>query len=143
MNAALLKERPIIRAASRMASQQEWKICTDQIQAKVLSVDHARNSVEFLFKIAPGYKSNKHRHTCETHLFVVEGRVVNPTTGCEFGPGDYCYQSYGDVHVEEFPDGAIVYGSYRGECDKLVEFYDDDGKICGEFKVSDFAALIA
>lgn len=143
MNLAAAKVRPIVRAASRLASQQEWKSCTDDIQAKVLSVDHARNAVEFLFKIAPGYRSNKHRHTCETHLFVIEGRVVNLSTGSELGPGDYCCQSCGDAHVQEFPDGAIVYGSYRGERDQLVEFYDDDGKLCGEFKASDFVAPAA
>lgn len=140
MNPAVSKQRPILRAASRMASEQEWKRCTNDIQVNILAVDRARNCVEFLFKIAPGYRSDRHRHICEIHLFVVTGKVVNPVTGCTFGPGDYCHPSYGDGHVEQFPDGAILYGSYCGNSDRLVEFYDDDGEVCGHFKVSDFSA---
>ena len=141
MNAAVLEDRGV-QVGKGMASQQDWITCTDDIAMKVLSVDEARNSVEFLFKIAAGYNSGMHRHTCETHLIVLEGKVVNRTTGCEFGPGDYCYQAYNDEHVEEFVEETIVYGSYRGDSEKLVEFLDENGAICGEFKVSDFAAAL-
>ena len=142
MNAAVLKEHDV-QVAKGMASEQEWLRCTDEISMKVLSVDEARHSVEFLFKIAAGYTSLRHKHTCETHVMVIQGKLVNQTTGCTFGPGDYCYQAYNDEHVEEFPEETIVYGSYRGDSEKLVEFYDEKGKVCGEFKVSDFAAGLA
>ncbi len=139
MNAAVLKDQGV-QVAKGMASGQDWVRCTDEISMKVLSVDEARHSVEFLFKIAGGYTSRRHKHTCETHVLVIQGKVINQTTGCTFGPGDYCYQAYNDEHVEEFPEETIVYGSYRGDSDKLVEFYDEKGEICGEFRVSDFAA---
>ena len=139
MNVAVLEERGV-QVAKGMASAQDWLKCTDEISMKVLSVDEARHSVEFLFKIAAGYTSLRHKHTCETHVMVIQGKVVNKTTGCTFGPGDYCYQGYNDEHVEEFPEETIVYGSYRGDSEKLVEFYDEKGEVCGEFKVSDFAA---
>lgn len=136
------KEVQSVRVTSCMASEQPWAVCTDDIQAKVLSVDEARHSVEFLFKIAAGYKSERHRHTCETSVLVLEGKVRNLTTGVEFGPGDFCYQPYNDEHVEEFPEETIVFATYRGDQDKLVEFYDESGAVCGEFKVSDFAGLL-
>ena len=142
MNAAAL-EQPDVRVGSAMASEQGWLNCADEIQAKVLSVDEARHTVESLFKIAAGYRSGKHRHTCETHLFVLKGKVVNHAIGCEFGPGDYCYQPFNDEHDEEFVEETVVYASYRGNADKLVEFFDDDGNVCGEFKVSDFSAMLA
>lgn len=109
---------------------------------KVLSVDETRHSVEFLFKIAGGYNSGRHRHTCETSILVLEGKVRNATTGVEFGPGDFCYQPYNDEHVEEFLEDTVVYGSYRGDSNTLVEFFDENGEISGEFKVSDFAAML-
>lgn len=141
MNAAVMKESAV-RVLPGMASEAEWVQCTDDISMKVLSVDEANHSVEFLFKIAPGYRSERHKHTCETHAFVIQGKVVNETTGCTFGPGDYCYQPYDDEHVEVFPEETIVYGSYRGTEDKLVEFYDEAGEVCGEFRVSDFVAAL-
>lgn len=141
MNAAVMKESAV-KVASGMVSQNDWVACTDDIGMKVLSVDEANHSVEFLFKIAAGYRSGMHKHTCETHVFVVQGKVKNHTTGCTFGPGDYCYQGYNDEHDEEFVEETIVYGSYRGTENKLVEFYDEGGKVCGEFKVSDFTAAL-
>ena len=38
----------------------------------------------------------------------------------------------------EFIEDTIVFASYRGYRPTLVEFYDEDGNICGEFKVQDF-----
>ncbi|HCU88923.1 MAG TPA: hypothetical protein DGR97_03225 [Gammaproteobacteria bacterium] len=139
---AAKKEAINVKVTSVMASDQPWVACSDEIGAKVLTVDVPRHSVEFMFKIAPGYNSGMHRHTCETSILVLEGRVRNVTTGVEFGPGDFCYQPYNDKHVEEFLEETVIFGSYRGDQDKLVEFFDEKGGVCGEFKVSDFAAML-
>lgn len=141
MNAAVMKNNGF-QLPTGMASQRDWVKCDDNFHMKVLSVDHDRHSVELLVKVAAGYKSERHKHTCETHAYVLQGKIVNHTIGCEFGVGDYCFQPLNDEHVEEFPEETIVYVSYRGETDKLVEFYAADGGVCGEFKVSDFAAMI-
>jgi len=141
MNAAVMKDIGM-QIPAGMASQREWVKCDDNFQMKILSVDSGNNSVELLVKVAAGYKSERHKHTCETHAFVMQGKVVNHTIGCTFGVGDYCFQPQNDEHIEEFPEETIAYVSYRGESDKLVEFYDDAGAVCGEFKVSDFAAMM-
>ncbi|TDJ63079.1 MAG: hypothetical protein E2O36_03795 [Proteobacteria bacterium] len=142
MNAAVMEQQPVLKVAAGMASQQDWFQCDDTFSMKVLSVDEARFSVEVLFKIKAGYRSGKHKHTCETHVYVVQGKVKNHTIGCTFGVGDYCYQPDDDIHDEEFLEDTIVYASYRGHKDTLVEFYDDDGKVCREFKVADFTAAL-
>ena len=141
MNAAVMNEATI-QLPTGMASQRDWVKCDDNFQMKVLAVDPTNHCVEVLVKITAGYKSEKHKHTCETHAYVLQGRIVNHTIGCEFGVGDYCFQPYNDEHVEEFPEETVAYVSYRGQNDKLVEFYDDAGSVCGEFKVSDFAAML-
>ena len=139
MNAAVMKS-PEIKIGAGMSSQQDWVRCDENFQMKVLSVDEQRHSVEVVFKIKGGYRSGKHKHTCETHVLVLEGKVTNHSIGCTFGPGDYCYQGMDDEHDEEFVEDTIVYASYRGYQNKLVEFYDTAGDVCGEFKVSDFSA---
>ena len=122
MNAAVLENLNVMVAAGR-ASEQDWCDCAPGMQMKVLSVDEARNSVEVVIRMEPGCNSGKHRHTCETFAYVLEGKITNETTGCEFGPGDFCYQPYDDTHVEiAGEDGVTLYASYRGTSNKLVEF---------------------
>ncbi|MEM7542416.1 MAG: hypothetical protein AAF384_12665 [Pseudomonadota bacterium] len=140
MAAAL--EEPLVRVAPTAASPEGWIKASEDIEFKVLSVDQARYSVEFLFRTKAGYNSGKHKHLCETHVYILEGRVRNETIGCEFGPGDYCYQPANDEHVELFLEDTTGYGSWRGDQDLMVEFYDDDGNVCGEFKVSDYLACL-
>jgi len=139
MNAAVMKQ-PELQIAACMSSQQDWVKCDDIFSMKVLSVDEQRNSVEVLFKVKGGHRSGKHKHTCETHVFIVQGKVINHTIGCTFGPGDYCYQGLDDIHDEEFVEETIAYASYRGYRDTLVEFFDEDGKISNQFSVQDFIA---
>jgi hypothetical protein len=144
MNTArLLRPPAMVRTARGRASAQPWSRCTDAIETKVLALDLERYCAEVLLRIAPGYATGRQRHACEIHIFVLAGRVCNDTLQCEFGPGDHCYQPYGDEHAELFPEGAILHVSYRGEGDTLVEFFSDDGKPCGDLKLSDLATLMA
>ena len=140
MNAAVLQEKEM-KIGAGMASKQEWVQCDEHFAMKVLSVDEANHNVEALIKVKGPYRSGKHTHTCETHAFVLEGEIKNHTAGCTFGPGDYCYQGLNDEHDEEFPEGdTVVYASYRGHQDTLVEFYGEDGEVCGLYTVSDYMA---
>lgn len=142
MSAAL--ENPNVMVIGGRASKQNWCDCAPGMQMKVLSVDEARNSVDFLIRLDPGCNSGKHRHTCETFAYVVQGTITNETTGCEFGPGDFCYQPLNDTHVEVAGDeGVTLYASYRGTTNKLVEFFGEDGKVSAQFTVADFAKMLA
>ncbi|MEC9248633.1 MAG: hypothetical protein VX986_06395 [Pseudomonadota bacterium] len=133
-----------VNVAEGMASEKDWVQMDEDgnFNIKVLSLDESRNSVEALFKIKGGYRSGAHKHTCETHVFVIQGKVKNHTIGCTFSAGDYCYQPLDDVHDEEFLEDSIVYASYRGHQKTLVEFMDEGGAICGEFKLDDFRAAM-
>ncbi|MEC9248878.1 MAG: hypothetical protein VX986_07645 [Pseudomonadota bacterium] len=133
-----------VNVAEGMASQTEWVSMDEDgnFNIKVLSVDEGRKSVEVLFKIKGGYRSGAHKHTCETHVYVIKGKVKNHSIGCTFSAGDYCYQPLDDVHDEEFLEDTIVYASYRGDKNTLVEFLDDSGAVCGEFKLDDFRAAM-
>jgi len=131
---------PNVRVAEGMASSRSWCPMDEEgnFQLKVLSLDWERKSVEALFKVKGGYRSGAHKHTCETHVFIVSGKVQNHTIGCTFTEGDYCYQPFDDVHDEEFVEDTIAYVSYRGKSDTMVEFLDSNGEVCGEFKLNDF-----
>ena len=131
-----------VRVATCRASEQEWHACSDHIAAKVLSVDESRYQVEVLVKVSAGYRSERHRHVCETYAYFLDGKVLNETTGVTFGPGDFCYQPLNDEHVEHFIEETIAYVSYRGHQDRLVEFYDEHGEVCGQLSIADFAAMM-
>ena len=131
---------PMVKVAEGMASQKNWVAMDEEenFNIKVLSLDEERKSVEVLFKIKGGYRSGPHKHTCETHVYVIKGKVKNHAINCTFNAGDYCYQPMNDLHDEEFLEDTIVYASYRGESDTLVEFIDESGQVCGEFRMDDF-----
>ena len=133
-----------VEVAQGMASQKDWVPMDEEgnFNIKVLSLDEERKSVEVLFKIKEGYRSGTHKHTCETHVYVIKGKVKNHAINCTFNAGDYCYQPLDDVHDEEFLEDTIVYASYRGDSNTLVEFMDTAGQVCGEFKLEDFRAAM-
>ncbi len=133
-----------VRIAGAEASELPW-VQAEGVQLKVLAVDKARKSVEFLVKYEPGWNSGLHRHNCETYLFVVEGSVTNKTTGVEFGPGDFCYQPYGDEHVEEMgPEGAVILESLRGDdAGTVIEYLGESGTVVGKATFADLAQLLA
>lgn len=144
--ASVLKEPTpsSVQVIQGQSSAAPWCACGPGIEIKVLSVDTERHAVEYLARSQAGNNAGTHRHHCETSVFVLEGSVINHTTGCQFGPGDYCFQPDGDVHEEEAgPDGVTVFASQRGYGDLLVEFFDEEGKVCSEFRVSDMAKMLA
>ncbi len=140
---AVMKE-PRVNVISQAASQADWCECGPGIQIKVLAVDSERHSVEYLARTGAGHNAGRHRHHSESYIYVIDGSVINHTTGCTFAAGDFCYQPDKDEHIEESgPDGVTVFASQRGDGDLLVEFFDDAGAVCSEFRVSDFARLLS
>lgn len=125
-----------------VSSDAPWLDANEGTQIKILAIDEERHSVELLFKLAPGYRSGRHRHLCESHAFVLEGEVHNLTLDRVYKAGDYYYQPPGDEHEEFFPTGAVAYASFRSDGDTLVELFGDDGEVCGVFKVSDFLEML-
>ena len=125
-----------------MSSEREW--CSigegDNLKMKVLSYDQERHLLEVLIKAKGGNRSGEHKHTCETQIYVLEGKVKNHTIGCTFSSGDYCYQPLNDIHDEEFLEDTTVYASYRGYYNTLVELFDENKNVCGELKLENFVS---
>jgi anti-sigma factor ChrR (cupin superfamily) len=133
-----------VQTLSGAASEAPWVNCGPGIAVKVLAVDTERKSVEYLAHSDAGVNVGVHRHFAEGYIFIVEGSVLNKTTGCVFKAGDFCYQPTGDQHEEEAgPEGVTAYVSQRGTGDLLVEFLDRDGKVIDKYSISDFAKILA
>ena len=141
--AAVLQELNPIKVLSGAASQAAWINCGPGIQIKVLAVDLEHHSVQYLARTGPGHNPGIHRHNADASIFILEGSVKNLTTGCEFGPGDFCFQPIGDVHEEVVgPQGVVSYVSQRGDSDLLIEFMDKTGAVAEKYSVSDFARML-
>lgn len=141
--AAVMQEANKIKVLAGAASKTAWRDCGPGIQIKVLAVDLEHNSVQYLARTGPGHNPGIHRHNADASIYVIEGSVKNLTTGCEFGPGDFCFQPIGDVHEEVVgPEGVLTYVSQRGDSDLLIEFMDETGAVADKYKVSDFARML-
>lgn len=141
--AAVMKEENMIKVLSGAASKSPWINCGPGIQIKVLAVDLEHHSVQYLARSGAGHNPGVHRHNADASIFILEGSVKNLTTGCEFGPGDFCFQPVGDVHEEVVgPAGVVSYVSQRGDEDLLIEFTDATGAVAETYTVSDFARML-
>ena len=141
--AAVLKESNPIKVLACAASQAPWIDCGPGIQIKVLAVDEEHHAVQYLARTGPGHNPGIHRHNADAAIYVLEGSIKNLTTGCEFGPGDFCFQPTGDVHEEVVgPNGVVTYVSQRGDSDLLIEFMDKAGMVADKYNVSDFARML-
>lgn len=141
---AVLQEPPTgIRLIDGPASSAGWCACGPGIEVKVLAIDPARHSVEYLARTAPGHTTGLHRHHAEAYLYILQGSVTNLASGVEFRQGDFCYQPCGDEHEEVTgPDGAMAYVSQRGVGDLMAEFLDRDGRVLHRYTLGEFAALM-
>jgi anti-sigma factor ChrR (cupin superfamily) len=141
--AAVMKQEEMVKVLSGAASKAPWIDCGPGIQIKVLAVDLEHHSVQYLARTHAGHNPGLHRHNADASIFFLEGGVKNLTTGCEFGPGDFCFQPTGDVHEELVgPDGAVAYVSQRGDEDLLIEFIDENGAVYDKYTLSDFARML-
>lgn len=132
-----------VRVLPGAASQAPWLDCGPGIQLKILAVDEENHAVQYLARTGPGHNPGVHRHNADASIYILEGSVKNLTTGCEFGPGDFCFQPVGDVHEEEVgPEGVVTYVSQRGDSDLLIEFMDESGAVSESYCVSDFAKML-
>ena len=140
--AAVMKEQGV-KIIAGAASKAAWQDCGPGIQIKVLAVDEKNHSVQYLARTPAGHNPGVHRHNADAYLYVLEGSVHNKTTGCDFGPGDFCFQPKGDVHEEVVgPDGVTAYVVQNGDSDLLIEFTDDSGAVAECYYVSDFAKML-
>lgn len=143
--AAVMKEQQAqgVQVIQGAASRAGWCQCGPGIEVKVLAVDAANHSVEYLARTAPGHTTGMHRHHAEAYIYILEGSVTNVVTGVEFHKGDFCHQPVGDEHEEVTgPNGAMAYVSQRGPTDLMAEFLDRDGNVIHRYTLQEFTALM-
>lgn len=136
---AVLKDAEVV-VTNNSQTETGWCNCLPGLDIKVLAVDAARHSVDYLARATTHYQTGRHKHHCDSFIYVLEGAVTNHTIGVTFKQGDFCFQPAGDVHDEEVraEDGLITHVSLRGTAPLLLEYFDDTGAVCSRFTVQDF-----
>ena len=129
---------------NRKTSQIPWLAIDseEKIKAKVLSLNRSDKTVELLFKIKAGYRSGPHRHTCETRIYVISGKIINHSIKETFEPGDYCFQASNDTHDEEFTKNSLIYVNYKSKNDRFVEFLDEHSNVLDTLTMQHFEEMI-
>ncbi len=129
---------------NRKTSQIPWLAIDseEKIKAKVLSLNRSDKTVELLFKIKAGYRSGPHRHTCETRIYVISGKIINHSIKETFEQGDYCFQASNDTHDEEFTKNSLIYVNYKSKNDRFVEFLDEHSNVLDTLTMQHFEEMI-
>jgi putative transcriptional regulator len=96
-------------------SSYEWTEVGPGLKLHVISQDPARSVKRCLVWGSPGAKTQRHGHTGDEVILVVEGRLQDDRG--EYGPGEICRSSAGDVHQEK------VMG--ETDCVCFVVYYGD------------------
>src|SRR5262249_37194860 len=118
----------------------------EHFELTVLDVDEKRKLVDLLVKFAANQQILLHRHVALTNTWVVQGehRLYEPTGALkEVRPvGRYTSSLPGAPHREGGgAEGAVVFYSFRGEDDALLEWLDDDLNLVASTSMKDFIGL--
>jgi hypothetical protein len=107
---------------------------------KILTLDHTNHRVDFFFKQAPHAEFAKHNHACTAVALTLEG-LWGYREGAEMHfPGTFSYEPPGSAHTPYATEkGMVVYASFQGTSDLMLELLDDDDNIIGELRLDFFA----
>ena len=107
---------------------------------KVLTVDKARHRVDFLFKQAPHAEFARHNHACTAVALTLDG-LWGYREGEELHfPGTFSYEPAGSAHTPYATEkGMVVYASFQGTSDVMLEILDDDDNIIDYLTLDFFA----
>jgi quercetin dioxygenase-like cupin family protein len=94
------------------------------VQVKVLYSDPDAQLVDLLVKFPPSYVEPRHVHDSTHSVVVLEG--VQVAEGEAMRPGDYVFGGANTPHGPfEYPEGCIVFASFRGRSLRHVPQADD------------------
>jgi hypothetical protein len=107
---------------------------------KVLALDHVRHRVDFLFKQDPHASFARHNHVCTAVALTLEG-IWGYREGEELMfPGTFSYEPSGSAHTPyATATGMVVYASFQGSSDLMLEIIDENGNVTGELTLDFFA----
>ncbi|MEE2774604.1 MAG: cupin domain-containing protein [Pseudomonadota bacterium] len=67
----------------------------------------------YLYKMAPGARSNPHEHSGPEEFFMLEGDLVD-SDGYKYGAGDFVSLGSGSRHESISPNGCVIVVTHRG-----------------------------
>jgi len=87
-------------------SQLEWQITEfPGVKVKRLWQDEQSGAFTALFRLEPGARLPRHRHTGVEQTFVLEGSLIDEHGECT--AGNFVWRSPGSIHEASSPDGCI------------------------------------
>ena len=144
--------------AGQMGSEESGWVSQDpagKIKVKVLVIDEANNTVDFLLWLASdsGSGNSKHTHGGETYVYILEGGYsLTAFTDFDdkegsttvYNKGDFVYQPFGQIHVEILGvEDTLLYVSNRNSKDGVIfEALDEEGNVAMTQNISDMAEIL-
>ena len=119
----------------------DWKAVEGQPgnYLKVLVIDRERHRVDFLFKQDPHAEFAKHTHLCTAIAYTLEGLWGYREGQEQHFPGTYSYEPPGSLHTPYASEqGMVVYASFQGTSDKMLDILDDDNQVIDTLTIDFF-----
>jgi anti-sigma factor ChrR (cupin superfamily) len=98
---------------------------------KVLTLDEKNHRVDFLFKMDPGAEFTTHTHLCTAVAYTLEGKWGYREGDDVSTPGHFSYEPPGTRHTPYSIDGMVVYASFQGTSNTMLELYGPDDSVVG------------
>ena len=83
-----------------------------------ISFDDVTGQGSYLMIMAPGTRSNPHRHNGPEEFFMVEGELVD-CDGTIYRSGDFISLKGGSAHESHSPSGCKIVVTHRGVIDNI------------------------
>lgn len=84
-----------------------------------ISYDDATGRGSYLMIMAPGSRSNPHRHNGPEEFYMVEGDLVD-CDGHVYRTGDFVSLDEGSAHESHTPSGCKIVVTHRGRVDNIT-----------------------
>jgi len=81
------------------------------VTVKVLWRDEESEAYTGLFRMAPGARLPRHRHTAVEQTYVLEGSLVDEEGICK--AGNFVWRLPGSVHSAHSPQGCLAIGIFQ------------------------------
>ena len=79
-----------------------------------LSYDAAAGEGSYLYKMAPGARSNPHKHEGAEEFYMLEGDLID-SDGFKYDSGDFVSLAAGSKHDSVSPNGCVIVVTHRGK----------------------------
>ena len=131
------------------------RIRKGKTKIKILAIDEANNTVDFLLWLASdsGSGNSKHTHGGETYVYIIEGGYSltaftnfddQDGTTIRYNKGDFVYQPKGQIHTEILgAEDTLLYVSNRGSNKGVIfERFDEEGNVAMTQKIADMSEML-